>query len=194
MRIKRARAFVIDFIILLIVFNIINSIIPANKYVTELKAEQNQVLENYTSHKITFNKYIKDYSIVFYKLAKEQKVVNIIYLIFVLLYFVVLPFLWKGRTIGSYINGIQVERFDKGKLHIHQIFIRNIVVVGLGYLLLSNICIWFLPSKYYFIIISIVGILQFVLAIFSANMIMFTKEKRGIQDLISNTEMAKIIK
>lgn len=194
MRIKRARAFIVDFIILLIVFNIINSIIPANQYINELKAEQNQVLENYTSHKITFDKYIKDYSIVFYKLAKEQKVVNIIYLIFVLLYFVVLPFLWKGRTIGSYINGIQAERFDKGKLHIHQIFIRNIVVVGLGYLLLSNICIWFLPSKYYFIIISIVGILQFVLAIFSANMIMFTKEKRGIQDLISNTEMAKIIK
>ncbi len=194
MRMKRARAFIIDFIILVIVFNIINSIIPNNSYTQELKAEQNQVLENYTSHKITFSKYIKDYSIVFYKLAKEQKLVNICYLIFVLLYFVVLPFLWKGRTVGSYLNGIQVERFDKGKLHIQQIFIRNIVVVGLGYLILSNICILFLPSKYYFIIISIVGILQFVLAIFSANMIMFTKEKRGIQDLISNTEMAKIIK
>ena len=128
------------------------------------------------------------------KILKIFKIVNIIYLIFILCYFVLLPFLWKGRTIGTYINGIQVERFDKGYLFLHQLFIRNFIVIGLGYLLIRTLGIYILPSKYYFLVISIVGLLQIVLAVFSANMIMFTKNKRGLQDILSNTEMAKIIK
>lgn len=193
MRIKRAKAFIIDFIIMILAFNIINTVIPETNYVKELKAEQNQILEDYQARNITFDAYITTYSDVVYELAKEQMLQNIIYLIFVLLYFIVLPFLWKGRTIGSYLNKIQVERFDKGYLFIHQLFIRNLFVVGLGYLIASNLCVFILPSKYYFITISIIGILQFVIAFFSVNMIMFTKEKRGIQDILSNTEMAKII-
>lgn len=193
MRIKRAKAFIIDFIIMILAFNIINTVIPETNYVKELKAEQNQILEDYQARNITFDAYITTYSDVVYELAKEQMLQNIIYLIFVLLYFIALPFLWKGRTIGSYLNKIQVERFDKGYLFIHQLFIRNLFVVGLGYLIASNLCVFILPSKYYFITISIIGILQFVIAFFSVNMIMFTKEKRGIQDILSNTEMAKII-
>ena len=106
---------------------------------------------------------------------------NIIYTCFMFIYFVFLPFLWKGRTIGTYINKIQVERFDKGKLRLHQIFIRNSIVFGLIYLVISNLCI-FLPSKYYYLVVSVIGILQIVIALFSANLILFSKEKRGIQE------------
>lgn len=193
MGIKRIRAFIIDFIVIIIAFNIINSIFPPSEMVQDLKAEQNEILEDYTSHKIGFDKYFVKYSVVAHKLAKEQQVANLIYLVFMIIYFLLLPFFWKGRTIGTYINGIQVERFDQGKLQLYQLFIRHSIVFGIGYLIISNICI-FLPSKYYYLIVSIIGILQVIVALFSANMIMFTKEKRGIQDLLSNTEMAKIIK
>ena len=193
MRTKRARAFAIDFILLLLSFSIINHLFPDTEKINSLKASQNKVLENYTSHHIDFYKYLKDYSIQYYNLAKEQQVIKIIYLCFVLFYFVLLPFIWKGRTLGTWLNHIQIERFDKGRLHIHQLFTRNFVVIGLGYLIISTLFIYIIPSKYYFIVVSIVGLLQIVVALFSLYMIMFTKEKRGIQDLISNTEMAKII-
>lgn len=194
MSIKRTKAFLIDFLILLIIYNIINIVFPNNNNVKRIKIEQNEILESYTARDIRFTKYLKNYSIVSKELDKERIVPNLIYLLFTCLYFIVLPYLWKGRTIGSYINGIQIERFDNGKLHIKQLFIRSIVVIGLGYLVLSNILLFILPSKYYFIVKSIIGIFQIVIAIFSAYMILFTREKRGIQDLISNTEMAKIIK
>lgn len=194
MRFKRVKAFIIDFVIIVIAFNIINSIFPPSSYVRELKAHQNEILEEYTSHNINFKKYLKEYGLVVYEIDSEQKVVNISYMIFMILYFIVLPFIWKGRTIGSYINGIQIERFDKGYLFIHQLLIRNIIVVGLGYLILKNIFIYFIPSKYYFIVISCIGLIQIVMSIFSFNMLIFSKEKRGLQDLISNTEMTKIIK
>lgn len=194
MNIKRARAFFIDFVILLIMYNVINYAFPDNNKAKQLKVEQNDILENYTARNIRFTKYLKNYSIVSKELDRERVVPNLAYLVFTIIYFVLLPYLWDGRTIGSFINGIQIERFDKGKLQIKQLLIRNIIVIGLGYLIFSNISVFILPSKYYFIFKSMVGVLQFVLAIFSAYMILFTKEKRGIQDLISNTEMAKIIK
>lgn len=194
MNIKRTRAFLIDFLILLIMYNIISIAFPNNDNVKRLKIEQNEILENYTARDIRFTKYLKNYSIVSKELDKERVVPNLVYVLFTCLYFIVLPYLWKGRTIGSYINGIQIERFDNGKLHIKQLIIRSVVVIGLGYLLLSNLLIFILPSKYYFIVKSILGIFQVVIAVFSAYMILFTKEKRGIQDLISNTEMTKIIK
>lgn len=194
MNIKRTRSFFIDFLILLIMYNIISIAFPNNDNVKRLKIEQNEILENYTARDIRFTKYLKNYSIVSKELDKERVVPNLVYVLFTCLYFIVLPYLWKGRTIGSYINGIQIERFDNGKLHIKQLIIRSVVVIGLGYLLLSNLLIFILPSKYYFIVKSILGIFQVVIAVFSAYMILFTKEKRGIQDLISNTEMTKIIK
>ncbi len=194
MRIKRFRAFIIDFIVMALAFYLINVAVPKTRSVKALEAEQNEITENYMQRNITFEDYFTEYGEVVYNLDKEQKIVNIIYLIFILCYFVLLPFLWKGRTIGTYINGIQVERFDKGYLFLHQLFIRNFIVIGLGYLLIRTLGIYILPSKYYFLVISIVGLLQIVLAVFSANMIMFTKNKRGLQDILSNTEMAKIIK
>ena len=194
MRIKRFRAFIIDFIIMALAFYLINVAVPKTRSVKALEAEQNEITENYMQRNITFEDYFTEYGEVVYNLDKEQKIVNIIYLIFILCYFVLLPFLWKGRTLGTYLNGIQVERFDKGYLFLHQLFIRNFIVIGLGYLLIRTLGIYILPSKYYFLVISIVGLLQIVLAVFSANMIMFTKNKRGLQDILSNTEMAKIIK
>lgn len=193
MRIKRTRAFIIDFIIMILVFYAINTIIPPNRHVKELQAKENEVLEAYTSRQITFDEYFDTYSELIYQIDASQKLPNLCYLVFIILYFILLPFLWKGRTIGSFLNGIQIERFDKGYLYFHQLFMRYMVVIGLGYLIIRHIGIFFIPSKYYFLVISIVGILQIVVAIFSANMIMFSKEKRGIQDLISNTEMTKII-
>ena len=168
-------------------------IFPSNNEVKNLKAKQNEIIEKYTMHEIDFRTYVKDYSIVIYNLDKEQIVINIIYLVFMLGYTLLLPFLWNGRTVGSYVCNIQVERFDKGYLYIHQLLIRNILVFGLGYIILKNILIFIVPSKYYFITISSIGIIQIVLAIFSACMILFTKNKRGLQDLISNTEMTKIL-
>lgn len=193
MTLKRTLSFVIDFIVIIIAFNIINSIIPNSDYVKELEVEQNQILEDYTSHDIGFDKYFYRYSKVVYALSKERLSANIIYTIFLIIYVVIIPYIFKGRTLGTYINGLQIERFDKGKLKIHQLFIRNSIVFGLIYLIVSNLCI-FISDKYYYLAISSIGLLQIIVALFSANMILFTKNKRGIQDLISNTEIVKILK
>ena len=77
MRWKRTKAFIIDFIILFIVFNILNLVIPKDYNVKDLEARQNELIEKYTNHEILFEEYYKEYSITYYELMDNQKILNI---------------------------------------------------------------------------------------------------------------------
>ncbi len=193
MRIKRIKSFMIDFLILLAFFFLVQVMIPKTDYVKKLEAEQNTIMEDYFAHRIHFQEYVSLYGDVFYESSLEGQIPYLLYLIFMLCYFIVLPFFWKGRTIGCYVCGVQIERFDQGPLHPWQLFIRYSIVFGLGYVFLNNLFLLLLPSSYYFICISIVAVFQFVLAIFSMMTVIFRKEKRGLHELLSNTEITKII-
>lgn len=193
MKIKRIKSFAIDFIILLVFFLFVQILIPKTDYVKTLEVEQNAIMEDYFAHRIHFTEYVSSYGNVFYEASKEGQVTYLIYLIFMLSYFVVLPFLWKGRTLGCYFCNVQIERFDQGKLHIWQLFVRYSIVFGLGYVLLNNLFLLLIPKNYYFVSISVVAIFQFVVAIFSMITVIFRKEKRGLHELLSNTEITKII-
>ena len=183
----------IDFLILLAFFFLVQVMIPKTDYVKKLEAEQNTIMEDYFAHRIHFQEYVSLYGDVFYESSLEGQTPYLLYLIFMLCYFIVLPFFWKGRTIGCYVCGVQIERFDQGPLHPWQLFIRYSIVFGLGYVFLNNLFLLLLPSSYYFICISIVAVFQFVLAIFSMMTVIFRKEKRGLHELLSNTEITKII-
>ena len=78
-------------------------------------------------------------------------------------------------------------------MHIWQLFVRYSIVFGLGYVLLNNLFLLLVPKSYYFVLISVVAIFQFVVAIFSMITVIFRKEKRGLHELLSNTEITKII-
>lgn len=193
MRMKRIKSFAIDFIILLFVFFLIQLLIPKTDYVKKLEAEQNTIMEDYFAHRINFEEYVNSYGEVFYESSLEGQTTYLLYLLFMLGYFIALPFFWKGRTIGCYSCGVQIEKFDQGPLRPWQLFVRYSIVFGLGYVFLNNIFLLLLPSSYYFISISVVAVFQFVLAIFSMMTVIFRKEKRGIHELLSNTEITKII-
>lgn len=193
MKSKRIKSFIIDFVVLAIFFFLVQYFVPKTEYVKTLEAEQNAIMEDYFAHRIQFADYVSSYGNVFYEASKEDQVTYLIYLTFMLSYFVILPFLWKGRTLGCFLSGVQIERFDQGKLHIWQLFIRYSIVFGLGYVFLNNIFLLCIPKNYYFILISIVAVFQFVVAIFSMITILFRKEKRGLHELLSNTEITKII-
>jgi len=193
MRIIRIKAYLIDFLVLFLAFTLINLILPKTEYIKTLETEQNIIMEEYMAGRIEFSDYVENYGALYYESSMEQRLNYVLYLGFMLIYFVVIPFFWKGRTLGCYLYHVQIERFDQGKLHVWQLLIRYSIVFGIGYILLNNLCLLFLPSKYYFPIISVIAIFQFVLAIFSAITVLWKSEKRGLHELISNTEITKII-
>ena len=193
MRKIRIKSYLIDFFILFLALTIINLIIPRTEYLNTLETEQNAIIEDYMGGRIEFSDYVENYGALYYESSMEQQLNYLVYLLFMILYFVIIPFFWKGRTLGCYQCKVQIERFDQGRLYMWQLLVRYSVVFGIGYIFLNNILLLFLSSKYYFPIISIIAIFQFVLALFSATTVLIHSEKRGLHELISNTEITRII-
>ena len=193
MRKIRIKAYLIDFLVLLLVLTLINLIIPKSDYLNTLEIEQNAIMEDYMSGRINFSDYVTNYGALYYEGAQEQQLTYLLYLFFMIIYFVIVPFFWKGRTLGCYLCNVQIERFAQGRLYMWQLFVRYSIVFGIGYIFLSNILLICLSSKYYFPVVSVIAIFQFVLALFSAITVLWKSEKRGLHEFLSDTEITKII-
>lgn len=189
----RIKAYLIDFFVLFLALFIINIFLPKTEYVKELETEQNAIMEDFMSERITFSNYVENYGALYYESASEQHLNYLLYLIFMIIYFVIIPFCWKGRTLGCYLCNVQIERFDQGRLYMWQLFVRYSIVFGVGYIFLNNILLLFLTGKVYFLTTSVIAIFQFVLALFSAFTVLVHTEKRGLHEFLSNTEITKII-
>lgn len=189
----RIKAYLIDFLVLIFALFIINTLLPKTNYIKELEIEQNAILEDYMSGRITFSNYVESYGALYYETSSEQHLNYLLYLIFLITYFVIVPFLWKGRTLGCYLCNVQIERFEQGRLYMWQLFVRYSIVFGIGYIFLNNILLLFLTGKTYFLTISVIAVFQFVLALFSGFTVLVHKEKRGLHEFLSDTEITKII-
>lgn len=184
--IKRLSAYIIDLMFLGAIIMMIYYFIPETKTVTNLQVDIAVLNENYLNKQIGIGEYINDYSTLMYNLDKERIILILINFIAIFTYFVVVPFFTKGKTFGKYIMGIRIKSNNK-KLSLVSLFIRNAIINGLGYLILSFLAILIIPKNLYFYTITILGIIQFILVIASTFMIIYRKDKRGIQDILSRT-------
>ncbi len=184
--IKRLSAYAIDIILVGAIIMLIYYFIPETKTVTNLQRNVAILNENYLNKQINTGEYINDYSILMHNLDKERMILIFINFIAIFSYFVVLPFFTKGKTIGKYILGIKIKP-SKEKLTIISLFIRNIIITGLGYLILSLLSLLLIPKNLYFYAITILGIIQLALVIISTFMIIYRKDRRGLQDILSKT-------
>lgn len=189
--IKRLSAYIIDLILLGTISMLICHFIPKSNKSLELNYQLNNLNENVIKQEISFNNYLGRYVDIIYNLDKEKLVYNVINLILIFIYFVIVPLITKGITLGKYIIGIKIKP-KKEKLTLKALIIRNIIVNGLGYTLLSIILLFIFPSNLYFIVLSILGIIQFLLVITSCFMIIYRKDLRGLQDIFSQTNVVSI--
>lgn len=184
--IKRLSAYAIDIILVGAIIMLIYYFIPETKTVTNLQRNVAILNENYLNKQINTGEYINDYSILMHNLDKERMILIFINFIAIFSYFVVLPFFTKGKTLGKYILGIKIKPC-KEKLTITSLFIRNSIITGLGYLILSLLSLLLIPKNLYFYAITILGIIQLALVIISTFMIIYRKDRRGLQDILSKT-------
>ena len=104
-----------------------------------------------------------------------------------MLYFLIIPIITKGYTLGMYISGIKLS----GKLNIKNMFLRNLIATGLLYLIFSVLLVYFTKDTMYFSILGILGIIQILLVIISTFMIIYRSDSKGIQDIISSTKIVR---
>lgn len=187
--IRRFSAYLIDIMLVGALILLINYFIPENNNITVLNKEFNNINELILKKEISFSSYIMHFAEIMHDLDKEKIMTYIINAILIISYFVIIPYFKDGKTLGNYIVGIRIVREDREYLSLNNLLIRNFVINGLCYLLASLVCVYILPGFSYFIVVSFFSLIQIILVIISAFMVIYRRDKRGLQDILSKTKV-----
>lgn len=186
---QRFIAYLIDLVIIALLFLVIGFILPKSNNMNVLQQEMNEINEQFLEHQMKFETYFNRFIEVSYDIDKANVMYGVINAFLILGYFVVLPYFNDGRTIGKMVVSIKVQRKDKELLMLNDLLVRSFFVHGLTYMLVSLAMIYLLNPLFYFITTLIFGLLQIFLVITCVFMIIYRKDKRGLQDIFSKTNV-----
>lgn len=189
--IKRIAAYLIDMIVFAVIILLLSLVVKDSKNIAALNLEMNSINELALNHEISFTGYISRYASVIHDLDREKVFVNIVNCVFIMIYFVFIPYFFEGRTLGKKIMGLKIVRNDGELLMLNDLVIRNLIINGLGFLLISLCLLYFTSSMIYFLTTLILGILQIILVFISVFMIIYRKDSQGIHDILSETKVVK---
>ncbi len=185
---KRAGAFLIDTFIIGAVLALVSIIFTtqnAYKLSDEFLKLNEQIMVSDSDIGVYYNR-VSDLTLL---LDKENFMINVINCAIIILYFVVLPLYQKGQTLGKKIFKIRIVREDNEDLSANELIIRSVIINGLLNTLLSFCLVFLLSGFEYFTIVSILGLIQLILIIVSICMMIFRKDKKGLQDIITKTHV-----
>jgi uncharacterized RDD family membrane protein YckC len=183
---KRLKAYLIDVAILAVVLIAIGLIFP-NHGMTRLNNYFSELNELLMKGDITLLEYLKEYSLVVYNVDLSNALLSIINSFFIIVYFVLFPFYRSGQTVGQRLMGIKIVDENNNNPSVKSLMIRNIIINGLGYMVLSLAMLYILPKVWYFLVVSLIGIIQLIIVIKSCFMIIYKEDKKGLQDVLSKT-------
>ena len=132
--IRRIGAYIIDYVILVILISLISSPFVDTAKTKTIEKEANEIIEKYQSGEISSDEYIQRYSSVYYNLSRSTGVVTFFTIIIDVLYFIVFQLYNKGQTVGKVLLKIKVISED-GNLNMNQMIFRALI----AYMILSNI-------------------------------------------------------
>lgn len=184
---KRFLAFLVDIIIVSIICILISKLVESNE-IKELNEKLNIIIDNVLGNKISTRMYLSNYFYLNYQIDKLNIAAEIISYFIIVLYFVIVPTITKGQTIGLRLFKLKIG----GRVTINSLFIRNIITTGILIYILKIIMLYMFKYKLYYIILFILLFIQLVLVITSTFMIIYRKDKKGLQDKLSNTYIEEV--
>lgn len=187
---NRILSYIADLLIISIVIWLIGILFRSND-INNIYQNINNTNEEFINKQINFQSYINNYGNLNYELDKLLFIHNIINLILMLIYFSVLPFFNKGKTIGLQLFNLKIERKDYQKITILNLIIRSLVVNGTLYFFISLILVNILKGSNYFIVLSIFGLIQIILVLINIFMVKYNYEQTGLHDILSKTQIVR---
>lgn len=186
---KRFVAYLIDFVIISLVAGLLSIPFVDTSNEEKLNHQITEITEKYVEKEITMNTYIKEYSSLYYDVSRNQGVTLFITVILEILYFVVYQLYNDGQTLGKKSMKIKVVSND-GELTMNTLIARSFLIDSIFLHLLSIVCITFLtiPMNYLYVVGSF-EMLQALFVFITVVMVMYSKDKRGAHDRITNTSV-----
>lgn len=188
--IQRLGAYIIDIIIVAFVASLIAVPFIDSDAVLKLTDGLYEVMEKYSTAEISDAVYMAESIPLTYELARKSGVITLITLFLEVLYFIVFQFKNNGQTLGKKLMKIKVVSTN-GEMTMNQMLIRALIINSI---LLDMIVLAFVifasPNVYYYGSLIFEEIQNFVLCA-SVVMIIFSKNKKGLHDLISRCEVIR---
>lgn len=184
---KRFIAYLIDLFILMLILFTISLFVPESRELKKLNNEIVSINEKVVKEEISISQYYHNLSLIIHDIDMENTLISIINAFFIIIYFVIYPFYNNGQTYGQMKLKIKVVDYNNDIPTIQQFMIRNLIINGLLYILLSLSLLYSVSGEYYFTIASFLGIVQLFIVIYSGIMIIYNNDKKGLQDKLSNT-------
>lgn len=181
---KRLKAYLIDMILLVLILFLVSNLFY-NEQGVILNNSLSDLNELFLKGNLTLSKYINEYSLIIYKIDLNNAFYSIINAFFIIGYFVMIPYYRNNQTFGQKLMKIKITSDDR--VTVKSLMIRNIIINGLGYMLLALSFLFIITKNLYFLVVSILGIIQLLIVIRSCFMIIYKEDKKGIQDILSNT-------
>lgn len=187
---RRLIAYLIDFAFIAAILMILANFIPKSADFDFLNQDMNALTEQAMNNEITFESYLREYTNYLREIDKVNVLYNSISLIIIIIYYSIIP-IFTSCTLGKYIMKLRIERKDKKNLNFYNLILRSIIDQGLLLSLITIIMAQLVSNKTYLITIFILGIIQILLVIISGFMILYRRDARGLQDIISNSKIVK---
>ena len=183
---KRLGAYILDAIIVSLIFSVLTMFIKESNNLINLNNQLNTISENFINKTKTMKEYFNQYSSIEYLISKEMFLQNLFSLILMIGYFVILPYYYNGQTIGKKLMKIKIVKEDD-KLTINDLALRSLLSNGIAMTFIELALIFLIKDTAYFITISILSFIQFLLVITSIFMILYRKDKKALHDIVCKT-------
>ncbi len=158
-----------------------------DEYESLLKDSEEEKLDEKESDKLDkYEEKLNNYS---YRLSKLSFVPRFMGIILSLFYFVVLQFYFNGQTLGKKIMKLRVVSNDSKNINIFSFLIRSLIVNEIFISSLNLICILFLSKNVYFTYSKVIYFVTYFIEILIVFTIIFSKDNRGIHDILANTKV-----
>ena len=190
--IKRLSAFIIDTMILSIIYAIITMGFTVDT--SDINTELSNVLEQYENSEITVEEYTDKVIELNYELQKSSFTTNVLEVVLYIGYFIVFAFLNKGQTLGKKLCKIKVVNKEGGTPSIWNMIFRSLFIYGISTLLFSVLFVNVLDSKIFTYGYTIVTYVEAIFMMISFFMIMYKKDGKGLHDIIAKTYVIEEVK
>ncbi len=186
---KRACAYIIDLMLILIISSLFAGIEALNPNVEKYEETYNQyktIISNTSDVNSINNEEVIN---ITYDMSKYGISIEIINLVVTVLYFVVFQYLNNGKTLGKTLMKIKVVSKDSKKIKFYQILLRSLIINSILSSFVLILILSFCSKSIYLLSSRYIQFIDMTLVFVSIIMILFRQDGRGLHDIVGRTEV-----
>ena len=186
---RRLFAYLLDILLISLVFGLITSFIPQSENSKKLSLEQQTITSDFIEDRMEAKEFVNRSLEIGYDQAKEEIPLVLLNIAGMILYFVVFQAYNHGQTIGKKLVKLKVVGRRKKQLNLNDYLKRAIIVPPILCNLFDLILLMFASKEIYLTSNLLLTAVQILLLLIAGFMVIYRKDTRGLHDLIADTRV-----